>query len=222
MKAENFEDLYRRTYAILGHSLTSRDGIPLDEFEAAEKRLGIRLPTALRAYYLVAGRERSLNHAHNRLCALGDWQMHAGKLVFMEENQWAVVWGIAAGGEQADNPPVYQGPVVDGEPSGWFLEERECSAFMVFMLHLQAAFGGGMPFIASGPAPQSLVATLDAQWNFGGEVNGMRAYSRDKQAVCFVKWQDFFAKEKSWRVFAGACDKAALQAIAMNLNLQWD
>ena len=222
MKAENFRDLYRRTYATLGFSLTSRDGLSFDKIAAAEKKLGIRLPAALRDYYLVAGRECSLNHAHNHLCAPEEWEKHGRKLVFMEENQCAVVWGVTASREPADDPAVYQGPMVDEEPSGWFLEDRKCSVFMVFMLHMQAAFGGGMPFTASGPAPQNLRATLDGGWSFGGEVNGMRSYSRNKQAVCFVKWQDFFATDKTWRVFAGTCDEDDLDAIATDLNVRWD
>jgi len=222
MKARNYQESYLRTFATLGTKLNKQDGCSSGKIAAAEKKLGLRLPIALRDYYFVAGRERSLNHAHNRLCALGDLEKHAGKLVFMEENQCVVVWGVAASSKAGDDPAVYQGPIVDGEPSGWFLEQRKLSVFLVFMLHMQAAFGGGMPCTASGPAHKNLVAKLDKDWHFSGEVNGMRAYSRDKQSVCFVKWQDFFAKGETWRVFAGACDKEGLQTIATGLGLQWD
>ncbi len=222
MKMRDYQSLYRRTFATLGKELTPRDGTPAASIAAAEKKLGLQLPAALRDYYLVAGRERSLNQAYNHLCAPGDWETHAGKVIFMAENQCAVVWGVAAGTKPVDDPAVYQGPITDGAPSAWFLEQRKCSAFMVFMLHLQAAFGGGMPWTASGPAQKNLVATLDKDWHFAGEVNGMRAYSRSRQAVCFLKWQAFLAKGETWRVFAGACDQDGLQAIATALNLQWD
>jgi len=141
----------------------------------------------------------------------------------MAENQCAVVWAVAASSKLVDDPAVYQGPMTDGEPSGWFLEQRKCSAFMVFMLHLQSAFGGGMACTASAPASKSLMKTLDTNWRFAGEVNGMRAYSRDGQGVCFAKWQDFLAEGKeTWRVFAGACAKDGLEAIATDLDLHWD
>ena len=216
MKTRDYGDLYRQTFARLGVELTSKDGFPLDQIAAREKKLGLRLPTALRAYYLVAGRERSLNTAHNRLIPLKDLEAHAGKLVFMEENQWVVVWGVAASSKSAVDPAVYQGPIQDGEPSGWFLEHRKLSAFLVFMLHLQAAFGGGMPCGSSAPAPETLTAVLDKGWLFAGEVNGMRVYSRDKQAVCFLKWGD------TWRLFASACQKGGLESIAADLGVQWD
>ena len=80
-----------------------------------------------------------------------------------------------------------------------------------------------MACAASAPASKSLMKTLDSGWQFAGEVNGMRSYSRDRQAVCFAKWQDFLSEEKeSWRVFAGACEKGGLDAIATDLDLDWD
>ena len=111
---------------------------------------------------------------------------------------------------------------MDDEPSKWFVEERSLSTFRVFMWHLQGAFGGGMPFAASGPAEKRLAKVLEKDWYFAGEVNGMRAYNRDKQALCFVKWQDFFDKTAAWRVFAGACDKKGLDVISNDLDVDWD
>jgi hypothetical protein len=222
MKTKNYQDLYRHAFGALGYPLGARDGISSAKVAAAEKKLGARLPAALRDYCLMAGRERVLNHAFNRLCMPSDWEVHSGKLVFMVENQCVVVWGVAASSRPANDPAVFQGPVVDGEVSGWFLEDRKCSAFLVFMLHLQAAYGGGMAFTASAPAPQSTLATLDRGWHFAGEVNGMRAYGRNGQAVCFVKWSDFLSKKKTWRVFAGASTKAGLAATATDLRLEWD
>ncbi|MDB6112835.1 MAG: hypothetical protein JWR69_4585 [Pedosphaera sp.] len=222
MKTRNYQNLYRRTYATLGINLRAQHGFSAAEIAAAEKKLGLKLPTALRDYYLVAGRESSLNHARNRFYALAKLETHSGKLVFMEENQWVVIWGITASSKPEDDPAVYQGPIVNGEPSGWYLEERKISVFLVFMLHLQAAYGGGMACTASGPARKNLVAALDKGWHFGGEVNGMRTYSKDKKAVCFLKWQDSPADEGTWRVFAGACEKEGLEAIATELNLKWD
>jgi hypothetical protein len=218
----NFQDRYKKVFARLGHRLAPRDSIPAARIFAAEKKLDLRLPMSLRDYYLVAGGERSFNHAYNRLCAPGDLAVHSGKLVFMEENQCVVVWGVTTSSPAANDPVVFQGPVVDGEPNGWYSECSKCSAFLVFMLHLQGTFGGGMSFHASAPAPASLVKSLDRNWQFAGEVNKMRAYGREGQAVCFLKWQDLFEKSETWRVFAGAGTKVELDAIASDLHLKWD
>ncbi len=223
MKAENsYTESYAQTYARLGFPLTRQDGIPAGKIAAAEKRLGIRLPDALRDYYLIAGRERVLNHIHNHLCAPEECEVLNGKLAFVEENQCVVVWGVAAGLRPLSDPAIYQGSVLDGEPGRWFLECRKCSTFLVFMLHLQASFGGGMKFTASAAVPNGLVNQLDAGWHFGGEVNGMRAYSRENQAVCFTNWKDLLTGTKSWRIFAGACREDGLQNIANELGLRWD
>jgi Uncharacterized conserved protein (DUF2293) len=88
----DFRDHYRRTYADLGRSLTPRDGNADSRIEAGEKRLGVRLPKALRDYHRVAGREHRFNGIFDRLLAPHEWFVDAGKLVFMEENQAVVLW----------------------------------------------------------------------------------------------------------------------------------
>jgi len=95
----------------------------------AEKRLEIRLPRALRDYYLVAGRERILNHAFNRLCFPEGWEMETGKLVFMEENQTAVVWGVTATSRSSAGSSVFQGPVVSDGVSKWWQDTKNVPCF---------------------------------------------------------------------------------------------
>lgn len=226
MKPKDCQDLYRSTYARLGYPLKEKHGIPRKEIAAAEKKLGICLPVALREYFLVAGRERRINRAYNRLCSLERLEHRRGKLVFLEENQGGVVWGLTVSRHQTDDPAVYQALADEEGPSNnWALEERKCSTFMVFMLHLQVTFAGGMPFVASGPAPLEQLAKLDNDWHFGGEVNHLRAYSRENQAVCFsVELPPFGLKGKRRfrRIYAGAPRMVEMQAIAADLNAEWD
>ena len=63
---------------------------------------------------------------------------------------------------------------------------------------------------------------LAAGWNFAGEVNGMRAYSRERLAACICKWRDFGEPKPAWRLFAGAQTADTLTALARELNFQWD
>ncbi len=217
----NFTEQYRQVFARLGCRLTARDAIPAAKIASAEKKLGVRLPAALRNYYLVAGRERLLNQIFNRLWTPGEWELHRGKLIFMEENQGAVVWGVTATSATKDDPAVFQSAVVDGEPDKWYQEQRQCSIFLSVMLHWQAAFGGGMPCRASAPPSAAVDDSLKRKWQFAGENNKMRAFSRDGQAVCMLPWRDF-GKEPGLRIFAGASTKDGLDAIARDLHLQWD
>ena len=90
------------------------------------------------------------------------------------------------------------------------------------MVHLQATYGRGMPSTASAAAQPDLFNLLKRGWEFIGEVNKMRAYSRAGQALCAVRWQAFGEKKQSLRVFAGAQNKANLDGIAADLKLQWN
>ena len=68
--------------------------------------------------------------------------MDGGKLVFLEENQCVVFWGVEAGKSPDDDPPVYQGQNVRGQPTEWYLDHELLPEFLIVMLHLQAVWGG--------------------------------------------------------------------------------
>jgi hypothetical protein len=105
----SFAERYRDAYASLGHELKSRDGLPEDRLESAEGRLGVRLPDALREYFLVAGKERRFNQGNSRLLAPDDWFIDRRRVAFMAENQGVSFWGVQATAESAADPPVFQG-----------------------------------------------------------------------------------------------------------------
>ena len=210
----DFRDLYRRTYADLGRPLTARDGNADSRIEAGERRLGVRLPQALREYYRVAGRERRFNRIFDRLYAPHEWFVDAGKLVFLEENQAVVLWATTASREPGDDPPAYQG--VNGEPIEWYVEHEHVSVFLVVMLLWHGAFGGAMRCCGTAVVLPELVGTLDRDRPFVGEVNRMRAYGRPGQAICFLRWED------SWRIFAGASAQRHFVAIATELGVRWE
>jgi hypothetical protein len=210
----NFQGRYRRAYERLGHHLTQREGRSESRIRAVEKRLGVRLPDALRQYCLIAGAERRFNQAFNHLYAPTDWFIDAGRLVFMGENQAVVLWGTAARLQPDDDPTVYQG--VNGESIEWYVEHERCSVFLLVMLRWQGTFGGAMNCSGSAAVSADLVNHLGRDWSFVGEVNQMRAYDRPGKAVCFLKWED------SFRVFAGAARTVDLDAIARELGLRWD
>lgn len=216
------EGEYSSLFARLGFPLSKRDRIPAAQLTKAQSKLGICLPQALRDYYLIAGREMVLNHSFNRLCSPGEWEIHSGKLIFMEENQTVVVWGVPVTKQVSQDPLVFQCPLVSGELDKWYSEKTHCSDFLKFMIHLQAAYGGGMPFSASAPAADDPSVKLKSAWSFGGEVNGMQAYGKQNRAVCIARWRDFGADRKTWRVFGGAKSKDELAAIARELEIAWD
>lgn len=210
----SFCDQYRHAFSNLGSPLKPRDGISHSALRAAEKRLGESLPKALADYYLVAGREQRFNCVYERLLPPEEWFVDGYHLVFMEENQAVVYWGVQTCREPTSNAPVFQG--VNGDPITWHVEHERCATFLLVMLHWQGAFGGAMPWCGTAPTSRQLVTRLDRDWRFVGEVNGMRAYSRPGQAACILLW------ENSWRVFCGATEAETAKTLAKELRVSWD
>ncbi|HKB37205.1 MAG TPA: hypothetical protein VKD72_12185, partial [Gemmataceae bacterium] len=170
----SYSTSYQEVIEALTRPLTLEDGVPEPEITAAGHRLGVRLPGALREYYLIAGRFEQLNGAHNRLLTPHDWFADAGKLVFMEENQKVVFWGIPNGDVPDDDPPVLQGVNVPNHPIEWHPEHGCCSEFLLLMLHWQACCGG-MPCTGSADISTAALACIQAEWRFIGELSGMIA-----------------------------------------------
>ncbi len=93
-------------------------------------RLGMVIPVALFDYYSLAGRH-SINENHNRLRPIAELEWMEDKLVFMEENQCVVYWGIRRADLGENDPIVWQG--VNGEPIEWYAENYHLSRFLMAM-----------------------------------------------------------------------------------------
>jgi pimeloyl-ACP methyl ester carboxylesterase len=212
----DFGEQYRQAFASLGRPLRRRDGIPQKELLAAEKQLGLRVPAALREYYRVAGRADDFNCAHERLLRPADWSIESRKLVFMMENQGVFPYGIPAGPQPSgDDPPVLVGE--DDEPERLYKINGRCSAFLLLMLHVQAAYGGAMPCSNEAQVRAGLRKVLDRDWSFVGELNQMRFYHKPGRVIGFEREGDDFA-----HVYVGVSSEAELAAVARDLSLQWE
>ncbi|WP_236244694.1 SMI1/KNR4 family protein [Streptomyces sp. CC210A] len=92
-----------------GAALGSGDGWTEAELDAAEARLGLQLPTALREAYVLFGRRQDLTSNHDVL--LGPAELYVDDaeeaLVFRHENQGAASWGILLDSLQDDDPAVF-------------------------------------------------------------------------------------------------------------------
>nr|WP_074995936.1 SMI1/KNR4 family protein [Streptomyces misionensis] len=79
------------------------------DLDAAEERLGLRLPVALREAYLLFGRRRELTSNHDRLLDPAELYVDEAKeaLVVRHENQGAASWGILLDSLQDDDPAVF-------------------------------------------------------------------------------------------------------------------
>ena len=113
---QDFPERLRATFATLARPLTPGDGEPETNIAGAEDRLGLKLPSVLRAYYRLAGRFDQFNRAHNRLLRPEEWSVDGGKLVFLEENQCVVFWGVEASRSPAMNRRSTRGRTSGASP----------------------------------------------------------------------------------------------------------
>jgi hypothetical protein len=212
----SFKSLYRAIFATFGHPLSERTGLSSELLTAAEKRLGVQIPAALRDYYRVAGRERRFNTCHNRLLPPRDWSLDRQRLMFMEENQGAVLWSISTRNPESVDPRVFQGINEEDEPITWAREHRRCSEFLAVMLHWQAV-SGGFRFLGSAASPDDVHRALKKGWNHVGEINQVWAFNRQNQVVCISASSLPFLPPMM--LHAGGKTRRDLQSIEQSLSV---
>jgi len=127
--AGRFAEGYRAVLAAITGCASSAHGYSLRTVESAETRLGFGIPEALRDYYLSVAKHE-LNQVHNRLWLPENLAVAQGRLVFLEENQCVVYWGVRRRTTAAD-PVVSQ--TTDLDDGEWSAEVR-CSLFLPAML----------------------------------------------------------------------------------------
>lgn len=132
---DKYTDLIRRH---LGRDPRHSDGVSEAALAKCERRLDIRLPPAVREYYLMAGRLDQLNRAHNSLYAPDELRIDDGHLWFMEENQAVVHWGLPVKRLAEDDPIVYQRANVEG--ARWYSQRMRFSTFLIRVYDWQAGF----------------------------------------------------------------------------------
>ncbi|MEU4501342.1 SMI1/KNR4 family protein [Streptomyces sp. NPDC024089] len=88
--------------------LAGTDGHTPADLDAAQARLGLPLPTALREAYQLLGARSDLTDNQDSLLAPEDLYLDAdrGVLVFRVENQSCAYWGIRVTDLDQDDPPV--------------------------------------------------------------------------------------------------------------------
>ena len=173
-----YEALLSRILHPLGHS----DGCSEEELDAAEERLGYKLPGLLREFYLRTGRREDINAAHDRLICPEYLHTRDGRLIFYEENQAVVWWAISMADRVAHDPPVDVSP--KHEIGEWEQQYTHLSQFLGDMLLWQAV-NGGMQYVGIGVAsPDALRSPLEG-WDRieTGDVVGASALIQDSRLL---------------------------------------
>jgi hypothetical protein len=207
MNAMPYPDLFQ----LLGRPLRPTDAVDPHAIAKAEQALDLAAPQALREFYLLAGNAHDFLTVYDQFLPPADWSVQEGKLVFVEENQDVVRYGVDCGLGAGDDPPVWI--TTTGDATEWHRVCDSCSEFIAAMLVWQASFGEALPHAASGLAGPGTERALAEGWRYMGTVNAMRAYAQPGHAACLVEWSD------GMRVFVGALSDAALRALGDALGV---
>lgn len=115
----------------LRRPIRAADGVQAGVVKRAEDRVGRKLPLAVRKYYECLGSVGELNRAHNVVFAPDQLAIEGGYLMFMDENQCVVSWGIRLEDLEADDPEVWQRN--NTPPEAWYSEEKSFTELMTSM-----------------------------------------------------------------------------------------
>ncbi|MFE1316843.1 SMI1/KNR4 family protein [Kitasatospora phosalacinea] len=106
--------------AFWGTPLQPGDGRTDAELDAAEARLGLRLPAALREAHLLLGNRPDLTSNHDTLLPPEELYVDRGHLVHRVENQGCAYWGVPLAALDQDDPPTVVWPdAADPEITPW-------------------------------------------------------------------------------------------------------
>ena len=131
----NYRQYFKQQFAtIIPKDIELQDGFSVTELHAIENIFS-SLPVALQEYYHLIGKH-PINKEHNRILAPNEIYYIGDYLVFAEENENVVAWGILKSDLQIEDPVVYQGQEYNGKYS-WYSEDSTFSRFVIQMFKWQ-------------------------------------------------------------------------------------
>ena len=141
-RTETFKAFVQR---YLGREWRAVDGLSEKVVEKAEARLGMKLPSSLKCFYLAVGAVPELCSIHNVIFAPNDLDIEEGYLIFMDENQSVVSWGIKKGDLRKADPIIWQRNNTSDE---WYTEEKSLAGLLASMFDWYQSLGVWKPVVA--------------------------------------------------------------------------
>lgn len=209
----SYETLYQKLFADAGLTLHSEDACSAEALEAAEDRLGVRLPEALRDYYRVAG-NHTLGRAHNRLLSLSELAFEGDYLVFMEENQSVIFWAIPRSQLGAKSPEVWRGE--NALQVTWESDRIEVVDFLSVMFYWQAVCGGAEYSGIASHVPLAKRAVIEQHYRFARAHNQMQFFTGASSVIVL------HGAEEALELMACSSSLEQFQKMDERLGIDWD
>lgn len=198
-------------------------GFEESEMVALEKQLNIVLPATLRAYYLTLGRYEALNYSHNRLLRPGRKIKFSPDeyLIFYEENQGVLHWGIKKDDLSNPNPPVFGNYSSVDENQNWYLELPTTDACMLMLAVYNGVLGGlkyNGNYLES--VNTEVVNYIKENWQECKDISSttQRIFTRDYAEMISLS---FDSEQNCSGIFIGTNDKARFDNMLDNLAVEW-
>ncbi|WP_299223887.1 SMI1/KNR4 family protein [uncultured Aquimarina sp.] len=197
-------------------------GYQVDEINEVEARLKINIPQTLRSYYFTLGKNENINNSHNRLLKPNKEIGFSidGYLVFYEENQASVYWGIKQEDLELNNPPVW-GNYGTNESPDWHLETKTTESFLLLM-GINNGTLGGLKYNANCFETIELdtVKRIQKNWN---EINKIswdkqRIYTNDFEEVLSLNFDE---NSNCTAIFIGTSHKERFDNLLESLTVDW-
>jgi hypothetical protein len=189
-----------------------------------EQILGVPLPQVLRAYYAQLGRHQAVNTSHNRLL-IGPNEIvvsDENTLVFFEENQAVVRWGIRRSDLHLDDPPVVGNYAPSHAQGDWHAEAATTSDFLLMMAVSNGCLGG-LLYNANcmGPVRGEVVDVIRGRWSAQPAVSHPKQviFANDFRSVVSVSFDD---DGNGSGVFVGSSHHQAYVDMMNLLDVAWD
>jgi hypothetical protein len=139
---ETFKTFVQR---YLGREWRAPDGLSRKIVDKAEARLGIRIPSSLKCFYLTLGAVPELCSIHNIIFGPEGLEVDEGYLIFMDENQSVVLWGIKKRDLKKSDPIIWQRNNTSDE---WYSEEKTLAELLASMFDWYESLGVLRPVAA--------------------------------------------------------------------------
>ncbi|KAA2242770.1 SMI1/KNR4 family protein [Chitinophaga agrisoli] len=196
-------------------------GLKESEIVALEKRLNIELPATLRAYYLSLGSHESLNNAHNRLLRCEEvWISQDGYLMFYEENQGVVSWGVKKENFMDPDPLVYGNYSSSEADPDWHLEFPLAACLL--MLAVYNGVLGGLLFNGNclEAVKPEVIDYIKDNWQELEDLSNssQRIYTRDYTEVITLSFDE---NQNCSGIFIGTNNRDRFNDMLDHLDVGW-
>ena len=204
------------------YNLHEDNGYLKNELTELETRLKINLPLILKDYYLSLGKNKTINYSHNRLLNPNKEVRISddGYLIFYEENQAVVSWGIKNVDLKKKNPPVWGNYGTEESPD-WHMETKTTEDFLLLMAVYNGTLGG-LKYNANsfGAIPIETVDTIKNNWKQIIDISQERqkVYTNNFEEVISLSFNE---KGNCSAIFIGTISENRFDALLDSLAVDW-